>query len=606
MTVDRPGALRRSLGRLLALMTVALLAGCAGLPTTSAVHARAPITAEPSEPGPNIEFYGPQGGENPVEIVRQFLRATGSVTEDFKVAREFLAPSANRTWAPGSQVAINRGESDFITTQLSATQVRLTATSVGELDNSGHLVDFATPRSRTIDITLSKVGGQWRIAGLPADFGPYLTQTDFDRIYSPYRVYIAETRTRTLVPDEQYFTSTGLPTALARAVLRGLPAGAADGSTRPAFNEVPSGTRLAVDAVPVGADGVASVDLTSAAMRADSRGRTALWAAMMATLNQVPGVRRVELTVGGTRLDTASLPSAPVAASDVGYDLRSPSSDGVLTRTGDRLGWLDESNNDEATHPIKNVVLPTLSRNWFLLAGSADGRQFAGVSGDRNSLGRWDRAAEVRVVPQFARRLTQPSFDDLGELWVAGAALSNTGPNRSESSGAGVWLIDTKASGGAAAPQPISVSLPKNVQIVALRAAGDGQRIALVTRDAGGHTNLLLSYVVRDANGQPSALTKPTVVSHTVFDVTDLAWLDDVTLGVIGTSVEGGAPQVIEVPLSGFASSLGEVAGAVQIVGTGRGSSDVYVVTNRPGVVSRVGSGWRTITGATDVVAPGA
>ncbi|GAB3578611.1 LpqB family beta-propeller domain-containing protein [Calidifontibacter terrae] len=587
------------------MLVVGLLAGCAGLPTTSAVSARDAITAEPSEPGPNVEFYGPQGGESPVEIVRQFLRATGSVDEDYKVAREFLASTANRTWAPGAQVAINRGESDFITTQLSPTSVRLTATSVAGLDDTGHLIDYATPKQRTIDLSLAKVAGEWRISGLPADFGPYLTQTDFERIYTPYRVYLAETLTHTLVPDEQYFTAPGLPTALARAVLRGFPREQSDGSAQPAFNRVPSGTRLAVDAVPVAADGTASVDLTTGVMRADSPSRTGLWAAMMATLNQVSGVRRVELTVGGTRLDTASLPDAPVVPSDVGYELRTPSNDGVLTRTGDTLSWLDESANDEATHPLKNVPLPILSRNWYLLAASADGHQFAGVSGDRNSLGRWDRSTKVAVVPTFARLLTRPSFDDLGELWISGTALSNTGPNRTTSSGSGVWMVDTTA-GQAARPQPISVPWLKDPQIVALRVAGDGQRVAVVTGDGKGKTTLQMSYVVRDANGQPTALSTPVVVSRTVYDVADVAWLDDVTLAVIGASVEKGSPQVIEVPLNGFPSSMGEVPGAQQIIGTGRGDSEVYVVTNRPSVIARVGSGWRTLPNTVGVVAPGA
>lgn len=596
--------------RLLAcLVVIGLLSACAGLPTTSQVRARAPITAEPSEPGPNIEFYGPQGGESPVEIVRQFLRATGSVNEDFKVAREFLTTTANRSWAPGSKVTINRGESDFVTTAVSTTQVRLTAKSVAELDATGHLVDFESPHQRTVNLTVAQVGGQWRISGLPADFGPYLTQTDFERIYTPYRVYVAELRTKTLVPDEQYFAAPGLPTALARAVLRGGSAeasGAGNSGAQPAFNRPPSGTRLAVDAVPVGADGTASVDLTSAVMHADSRSRTGLWAAMMATLNQVPGVRRVELTVGGTRLDTTALPSNPVSPSDVGYDLRTPSSDGVLTRTGDTLSWLDETDTEQGGHPPKGLVLPKLSRNWYLLAASADGRHFAGVSGDRNSLGRWDRSANPRVVAQFARLLTRPSFDDLGELWVAGTALSNTGPNRSAGRGSGVWMIDTNAGGEAGGPQPISVPWLKGSEIDSLRSAGDGQRIALVTRDSDGHSTLQLSYVVRDANGQPTALTAPVVVTRTVYDIADVAWLDDVTLAVIGTSVQGGSTQVFEVPLNGFASSMGEVPGAQQVIATARSRSDLYVITNRPAVLARVGGGWRTLPRVTGVVAPGA
>lgn len=199
----------RVLRSILVAVVAFVLAACAGLPTSSDVEARRPISDAPSAPPANVEFYGPRSNADPVETVKGFLRANGSVDEDFAVARQFLTTDASRGWAPGGRVAINQGERDFAVTQVTPGRVSLTATQWAELDAGGHLRQLAVPSHRTVDIGLKQVDGQWRISQLPADFGPYLSMRDFrDRMYTPYTVYLAERRTRTLVPDQQWFPRT--------------------------------------------------------------------------------------------------------------------------------------------------------------------------------------------------------------------------------------------------------------------------------------------------------------------------------------------------------------------------------------------------------------
>lgn len=583
-----------------------LLTGCAGLPTSSGVRAKQPIADAPTAQPADVEFYGPQSGAGPIDIVKGFLRANGSIKEGFGVAREFLTPEASKRWAPSGRVSINQGERDFVVSDIGPGRVRLTATTWAELDSSGHLKQMVVPSHRTVDIALAKVGGQWRISGLPADFGPYLSMTDFrDRTYAPYTVYLAERRTQTLVPDQQWFPRTGLATALARAVLRGAPewVSQADGSA-PDLNQVPGGTRLAVDAVPVSADGVATVELTDGVRKADSSTRTALWAAMMATLNQVPKVHRVTISVGGARLDSDQLPPAPVLPSDVGYSVAGPSETGLVTRTAQSLSWRTDGQSRRVPQG-NQPPLPALDRNWYLLAADAEGDQVVGVSGDRSSLGRWARGADLYIVPTFGRQLTRPSFDYLDEIWVAGLALSNSGPDREVSSGATIWVMDAKAARQSARPQVVSAPWLGDSQVLSLKVARDGQRVVLVTRGANGKTKLLMSFVIRDANRQVTALAQPVEVGQSVTDVNDVGWLDEVTLAVIGRIGQSGAQQVIEVPLSGFVNPLGVVQGAQQIVATGRGTGDLFVITNKPGVQERIGGGWRVLPDVTDVIAPG-
>lgn len=591
-----------------ALVIVFALAGCAGLPSSSGVMARQPITDAPYLPPANVEFYGPQDGAGPVEIVKGFLRANGGTDEDFAVAREFLTNSASQKWAPSGRVEINQGERDFSLSVVSPNHIRLTATQSAELDSDGHLKLSPAPTRRTFDIFLTKVDGQWRISGLPADFGPYLSISDFrDRAYAPYVVYLAERRTKTLVPDQQWFPRTGITTALARAVLRGSPGWLASSQgSAPDLNQLPAGTRLAVDAVPISADGVATVDLTGAVRQADPASRTALWAAMMATLNQVPTVHRVSLTVAGTRLDTTNLPSAPVTPADVGYTVAGSVDNGVITRVGQTLHWSSDNWSGQVPSDSKQPRLPALTRNWYLLAGNGAGTQVAAISGDRASLGRWvGGSAEPFVVPIFGRQLTRPSFDFLDELWLAGLALSNAGPDREASSGASVWVMDATTPVTTARPQAVSAPWLGTDQVLSLKVAIDGQRVAMVTRAQDGSTKLLVSFVIRDANGQATALARPVQVGQPVSSVTDVGWLDDVTLGAIGVIAGSGAPQVVEVPLSGFVNPLGAVPGASALITTGRGTGDLFVVTNTPGVLERIGGGWRTVPGASDVLAPG-
>lgn len=605
MTPDEAG--RAALRATVAVLTAFVLAACAGLPGSSSVQARRPIADAPTAPPANVEFYGPQADAAPVDLVKGFLRANGSVDEDFAVAREYLTTDASRSWAPSGRVAITQGERDFVVTEVSTGRVTLTVTQWAELDGGGHLRQFSTPTHRTVDIGLTQVNGQWRISRLPADFGPYLSMTDFrDRTYAPYTVYLAEKRTHTLVADQQWFPRTGVTAALARAVLRGVPEWMAqrEGSM-PDFNQVPGGTRLAVDAVPISADGVATVDLTESVRSADANSRTALWAAMMATLNQVPRVHRAAITVGGSRLGASNLPTNPVTPGDVGYNVPASVDNGVMVRVDQSLRWqIDGSTNGPARTPTR-PTLPTMNRNWYLLSSDTDGSQIAGISGDRKTLGRWISGGAVYQVPAFGRQLTRPSFNGLDELWLAGLSLSRAGPDREVSSGATVWMMDTTNFVSTTRPQAISVPWLGDSQVLSLKSARDGQRIALVTRAPNGTTKLQLALVIRDANGQATALSNPIDVGQAVSDVVDVAWADDVTLAVI-TGTGDQPRQVIEVPLSGFVNPMGTVTGATEIVATGRGTGDLYVHTSEPAVQERIGGGWRKMSGVSEVIAPGA
>ncbi|WP_329812639.1 LpqB family beta-propeller domain-containing protein, partial [Streptomyces sp. GSL17-113] len=81
-------------------------------------------------------------------------------------------------------------------------------------------------------------------------------------------------------------------------------------------------------------------------------------------------------------------------------------------------------------------------------------------------------------------RLTAPSWDGLGDLWVADRDPDNP------------RLLRLR--GGKERPDEVRVpDLDKGERIESLRISSDGVRIALLVRERDGHTSLQLGRVVR-------------------------------------------------------------------------------------------------------------
>ncbi|WP_186526191.1 LpqB family beta-propeller domain-containing protein [Leekyejoonella antrihumi] len=591
---------------LLALLVVAVLAGCAGLPTRSGVKAEQAISSSPVESPPNVFPNPPQPGEGPRELVGDFLKANASPDEDYRVARLYLTSAASNTWNPtGRSTTVTTGEQDYNIVETYDGPVQVTGRALATLDSNGHLTQLRTHEKIQSGFHLAKVKGQWRIARLPRDFGSWMSLSDFNRLFVSRQVYFADTSTHALVPDTRwYLTRGGEATALARAVLGGVPSW----MTGMAYRSMPPGTRLEVDAVPVDNNGLAQVDLSQQALQADSTTRRAVWAAMIQTLDQLPQVRNVELTVGGSPLAVGTSSEDITDISALGYQSHTPTNGPILIRNGDTLSWGNPLNTVGSPGPIKplpeaRASLPTLNHNWYMLAAGPVGRQLAAISGDRKSLGRWINGK--LSVQSFGTGLTQPTFTPFGELWVAGRPLSETGPAPSQNGGA-VWVIDTALPAARAQPQVVSTPWLGSSQVVAMKASAEGERMAMVVQTPTGSTRLLLSAIVRNAKGVPVALSTPQQEGLPITGMTDVTWLDPATVAVLGIDPTSPVLQPITVPLGGVSTPLGLAPGAQFIVGQGAGLSNVYIMTNKQTVLERSGQRWQVFGTGSAIVVPGA
>ena len=101
-----------------------------------------------------------------------------------------------------------------------------------------------------------------------------------------------------------------------------------------------------------------------------------------------------------------------------------------------------------------------------------------------------------------------------------------------------------------------------------------------------------------------SLAAQPLRVGWTLTAATDLAWVDESTLAVVGRVSPRAAtgPQLVEI--GGKVTAMPPVAGTRLVTNTG-GLRGVVVLTDRGKILARAGKGWQGLQTGTDFLIPG-
>ena len=102
-----------------------------------------------------------------------------------------------------------------------------------------------------------------------------------------------------------------------------------------------------------------------------------------------------------------------------------------------------------------------------------------------------------------------------------------------------------------------------------------------------------------------SLAVQPLRVGWTLTAATDLAWVDESTLAVVGRVSPRAAigPQLVEI--GGKVTAMPPVAGTRLVTNTG-GLRGVVVLTDQGKILARAGNGWQVLQTGTDFLIPGA
>jgi hypothetical protein len=451
---------RRWVSALALLLATAGVAGCANVPASSPVQ----VLRQVGDGDEVLLPPGPVEGSNPLDLVRDFVFASGVSTDKHGAARRFLAPEA-AGWDDAASLTVLGGQFDTVPApgagdqSRGATTIRIRGTAIGRVTSSGAFEPQEAVFQQDVDVV--RRDGQWRISNLPS--GVVVPQSIFRDNYRPVRVWFVDPVRRMTVADLRYVP--GVPArALASRVIELLLAGPSGALFGAAVSQLPQGAQLRSN-VAVTTDGAIIVDLTRLG-DLDEPSRMLLAAQVVLSLSEV-NVGRVRLLADGepllpnrpdlTREDVASLAAEVQPKPDV---------PGLVVSDG-RVRQL--------TGPEPGTPLPGPMGNGEYDVESAattgDGMRQAVVArqgGRRVLLVGGGSDGPILPVPLTAERMTRPSWTPTGsEVWTVldGRVVARV-------------LVD--ASGQTRTAQVNADELSARGPIEDMRLSRDGMRVAAV------------------------------------------------------------------------------------------------------------------------------
>lgn len=576
----------------LALVLMPSLAACgAGLPDSGQAGAGRDIGDISNDPL-RIVPEGPAAGAEPAQVVTGFLHAGAGFDDDHAVARTFLTPQASAVWNPAQGTVIYLDDTSVRITaraQGAEREVVVTAPVWGVIDGAGQLSLAQAGTTASTTFTLSRMDGQWRVSTLQPDLGLWMPRYEYERAYTPLRLYFIAVGTHILVPDLRWFA--GSRAGLATAVVRSLLAGPAPYLRGALTSGAPPMTTLGVDAVPTSA-GDAQIDLSASALAATPEQRRQLFAQLTATLRQLPTVSGIKLTAEGAAYPVAGQPDKG-SSGELGYSDDVQVSGPVLVLSEGRLREVDPGTGALGGAPTDRFAGLTATGLRAVTAGP-QGDVLLGV--DRTG------ARLVALGPDAARTtlvtgtdLANPVVDPDGWAWTADRARAGE-----------VTIVPSTSSAAAAAnagaePRVLRAAWLTGRRVQALDLSRDGTRIAVVSSAPDGGTRLDVAGVQRDGGGRPIGLAPSRGAARSLTSIRDVSWADRTNLAVLAGAPGRLLPYQVEV--GGLVSALPPVQGAQTIV-AGDGLRAVYVLTSSGTVLVRTGNGWRTLGPGTAVTIP--
>ncbi|ARF72887.1 LpqB family beta-propeller domain-containing protein [Kitasatospora albolonga] len=543
-----------------------VLVGCGSMPVTGDVKA-----VDASQPGDSqVQVYAvePREGATPSEIVDGFLESMTSDDPDFRTTRKYLSADAAKTWQPSEGTTVlaqapNRGgpllhEEDRRDDETSYT---LTGEKVAAVDAQSSYQPLApTDYSQMLHLVREKTAdgkSEWRIDIVPD--GLVLGQSDFKRLYrSVNKYYYATGRPNgqpTLVADPVYVRNGTDPVtrmSTATQTVRTLLEGPTNWLRPVVDSRFPTGTALRKGVVALAPDdqNVLKVPLNG---KADKAGRTAcrmMAAQVLFTLKDLTSARVEQVELEGTRGRLCALDADEAAkfSSDSGSD--GPDSQYFIDAKG-RLQRIPGANEGSGTPEVVPGPLGVGTVVMGAVGVARDEQRAAAVSATGQSLyvasldaeGPLPEPVVTSTAKKAADRLSAPSWDGRGDLWVADRDLA--GPRL-------LRLVK-----GEGEPQEVRVPGLGGGRIEELRLSADGVRIALLVKE-DGRTTLKIGRVERRGTEAAPEISVEELrqAAPQLTDVTAISWSGRSRLVVVGKE-SGGVQQVRYVQADGSTPSSG-------------------------------------------------
>ena len=515
---------RRSIPIALLAALALVLTACAGLPTSGRINYG--LGTEDAAAPEEISFLlpdSPQPGATPQQIVEGFIRAGSGpgLGATWDRAREFLTEDFAAEWTPSAGVLVDV-LAERVPSEPEEGIVDMSLSAVATVDDIG-TYERAAVAPREFRYELTQVGGEWRISSAPD--GVILDEDVFPRVFHRYGVMYFDPSWQVLVPDARWFPTTNATRAVAEALVDGPPSEWLAESVETAFIE---GVDL-VGAVPR-AGNIAEVDLNEVALSADPETLDRMYTQLRESL-RTANIAGVELTVDAVPIDAEAVsvrstrvPGAPLVLTEDGF--------GFLT--GDTLDEVDGISALVEEFAPAAVQLGPLREVAAARLPSGEVMRF--------------RQDETYDTLDTRAGLVDPSIDPFGIVWSV---------PRGEPAAVKAFLPDTT-------PIDVADAWSGVTSISAMSVSRDGTRVAAIV-SAGGRNALWVAGIVRDPQRVPVRLGDPVQLGAVSSAGIGLAWLDDISIGVLSGDADG--TTVLEQVVGGTGTASAAPAGMTTIAG---------------------------------------
>ncbi|HET9498769.1 MAG TPA: LpqB family beta-propeller domain-containing protein [Marmoricola sp.] len=510
------------------LAALVLAAGCATLPDAGPVHTRRTAEGSPGEEAPYFAPPGPRSDDSPEEIVAGYLTAMQANPPSTAVARKFLTRVARDTWSPNQGTLVY--DARTITDRGDRVLVRFS--DVHRLDARGGWLGGPPGRTTTTAFRMVREDGEWRIANPPDALA--VPASYFASLFVPFDLYFFDQTRSVLVPDRIYVPA-GEQTAtnLVRGLLLG-PGRDLDRVTTTAF---PSRTLLDLGVV-VTDDGIAEIPLGTSVLKLSQVELGRALAQLAQTLQQVPGITRIRLTVDG-----APVP-LPGGRTDVSVSTGEDLDPGRAVRNPDPVAVHDGRVVRVVGDTTEPVPGPFGKRGYALRSVAADDSEglIAAVTGNghRVFVAGSAQGAPVRTAVTEAADLQRPVYDMFGTLWL----LDRT------ARGARIILVEQR--GTALHSRAVQVPGISGQALSAITVTADGTRL-VATSASGADPVVMVSAVVRNDRGRVTDLLPARTVQMSGADLgpaRDVGLSGPTTLALL-TRPAGSSDRIVFVQIDG-------------------------------------------------------
>ncbi|MDQ0673485.1 hypothetical protein QFZ36_001046 [Pseudarthrobacter siccitolerans] len=565
---------RARLAASLLVLLLALLAGCARIPTSGPVGKSSESSAG-NLSAPVFLPAAPQAGASPETIIDYFYRAGSGYEDDYAVARQYLTQASSVSWKPDQRALVYReakvvaGEAENVYNYELDVAYTVDADGIATQSPEGTI--------EKIPVTVTQVDGQWRISALPD--GTAIAEETFKVIYGAYPIYFYDPTFTYAVPDVRWFIKNKTVKAMTSALLAG-PAPYLRGAVASAF---PSGIKLARESVPV-VSGAAQVDLTAKELTDTSpEDRLRMQMQLTLTFRSQPDVVNVELRANQdlVRVEDNGSVLPPVVDRSVPSRQIAVSGNELVRYENNRISPLPDMQPVSSLAPRFPAESPASQTAAFL-------------NDSRTTLYSINPGQPARALTTRST-LTRPSFGLNGWLWSAGPGAEG-----------GTEVVAFRPTGVAEGATVPAVTLTPawlaGRTVKDFRISREGVR-ALVISEQNGKTRVQVTGIIRGGDGTPRELTPPVTLA-TESGPDQGVWVSDTTVAVMkGAAGSNVTPELLSLT-SGQPQQLAPWPGLVAL-SAGNGPEEIYAQSGE-GVFQRLGNGWSPqIKGPIDPSFPG-